>query len=751
MPKETTFPVPIRLLPRPEREETDQKSHDPFVRLSSDGHPLRAYLACLEIDGRVIVPHLTILMEPNEYPGSRLSGARAPIGNRQVERIWRQGFLRHRITTSKSIVGPEELALPSGELAEDVPRHSPLAWCRKTGAYATPLCPTCLGIMKTCRDEVLLRRSSLPSYEKNLVRFLYCDTCSADESRPPVFYTYSLRKLDGLAEGVQLRRRSELYRDLGPRISSSETLNDAQSAISDSSTSGSIGDLHPCFVCEHRTTCYPTGRHVGDRLPAEELLFPLAYYDFYWMPLEPLPLDFQETVAFLGGGSPDDLTTARSVSPPEMPLRHEVLTELKRPGSQFFFEGDNAGFFPLESLYLKLSALTDLARGARDLLDTTGFAHLALTPDRLRGHLSVGPSILPVRWGLTFKIGDLLTTAPPVELEAEKVPGEPKIGCLPHPCPETFLPEGMCRSQIENLWMRLAVEDLRMEKTSAEQRALIKARLTAPDLYRGAEHGIHDLVRIVLVVDPAGGERIVFSGRKTESAAGGFFFAGSTGPLSADVYRRLESTDLPVSSNVEVTIAHAFAAPADITSLGLLMLRLLLANDQQDLNSMDTSLAGVLAEAVAGDLSAPDFAEHVRLHQAFQNEGISSHSIEVLHRQIDRTAAQPAIPSSLWADVLLLALRMASNLPGWSICAAQDDYSSDNPAKPLRMVIQEMEELVERARGSLIGSGGRNSSVQEVCADFLTDLQDASQPGMEGAVDDTCDRTMVLPPEGTMP
>ena len=125
MPEELTFPVPIRLLPRPLVETDGRESRGPFIRFLSDAHPLRAYLACLEVDGRVVVPHLTILMEPNEYPGSRTSGAREPMGNRQLEQIWRRGLVRHRKLKSRSIAATDERALPAGALDGDPPRHAP--------------------------------------------------------------------------------------------------------------------------------------------------------------------------------------------------------------------------------------------------------------------------------------------------------------------------------------------------------------------------------------------------------------------------------------------------------------------------------------------------------------------------------------------------------------------------------------------------------------------------------------------------
>lgn len=83
MSEGTSFPSPIRLEPWPDGEARGRVSHDPFIRLVSDAHPLRAYLARLEVGGRVVVPRLSILMEPNEYPGSGVGGARALVGNRR--------------------------------------------------------------------------------------------------------------------------------------------------------------------------------------------------------------------------------------------------------------------------------------------------------------------------------------------------------------------------------------------------------------------------------------------------------------------------------------------------------------------------------------------------------------------------------------------------------------------------------------------------------------------------------------------
>ncbi len=72
------------------------------------------------------------------------------------------------------------------------------------------------------------------------------------------------------------------------------------------------------------------------------------------------------------------------------------------------------------------------------------------------------------------------------------------------------------------------------------------------------------------------------------------------------------------------------------------------------------------------------------LAAALASGGVDADPASVLHRRDDRQAVAAAIPADLWDDVLDLALRMASNVAGYSICERQDQYDGDDPAAPLR-------------------------------------------------------------------
>jgi hypothetical protein len=698
------------------------QGNDPLAIQFSGGAPFRAYAATLEAHGRDLIPSVTVMIQPNEYPGVRGATSLPGATNEQIERTWLQAFQDLRNGTSDGMAGLERRALdPDGPRGE-VPRTGPLAWCRKMGEYIEPVCPGCLGRLSLCRDEILLRTSGLPAYASTLARYLYCPACSADPGSAVTFYSYSIRENESPPSNVRVRRRSELYRDLTPSIQIGNRPPDAE---------------HFCFECPNARACYPENRNVDAPVPAEELLFPLAYYENFYLAVEPHPLEFTAAAALLGGASPAEAAraagrTADGELDPDGALAG---------GDQFFFQGDNSGLFGLEVLVLKLSAFTRVVHGIRDLYARAGRPHLALGPDRIRARLAGSAArFVPARWGIELAAGDLVTTAP-LHL-FEPIPGEPRVWSIPYPIPEPFVPDSLSRIQSESQFMRLMIRDLKVESVGAQSRVRITAELTA-DGYRESEHGRHDLVRLSAENIPGSDGRLVFAGRRLGAIPRGFVFEGTSGPIDPGAARGLDPQRLTAVS-VEATIVHTFSAPADMMSLGVLLLRLLLVNDRQDAPNLICETAERLAAAAASTAGNGAGPGH-NLGEIFAREGLRADPVEVLFRETDRAHVAPGIPGALWHDTLETALRMASNRPGWSICGAQDDYEPERPAEPFERILADLEMLVERARGGLIGSSGRNGLVLEVCDDFMADYREASQ-GRPAVMQDEPQMTMVVSP-----
>ncbi len=706
----------------------------PFVRYDAGNLPYVAYLATLEQDGVAIADPVTVLIETSEYPPAASGTAAGSATNAHADRVWEEAAARWRSDAAQGVARlvPQyrEHVPPEGDLV----RHPPLAYCRRTGEYVEPVCPTCLGPLATCRDEGLLRRSGLPSYAGTLSRFLTCATCAGRDQT--VFYTFELRGPDAQAASATVRRRSQLYRDLGPQIKGG---------------AAAVPETHACFRCAHRHDCYPS-TETTQPCPAERYLVPVSYYDFRFLPVETLPLHADEVCALLGGAAVADGTetvTSRSLgagaaeAERDDPARAATFEGLEDARNAFFFAGDGGMLYVGEVLYLKLRAFRDVVDGVAALHRAGQRPHLALSIDRVRGLRKAAGSRVPSRWTLGLRITDLLTTAP----LPGRAPDDP-IWATPHPAPYAVLPRVMAVPQTQIVRMRLRVRSLEVDggtqtNVRAPRRVTLVGELTSED-YRDGGHGRLDAVDLVVHVPGGPDAGAAISGRKIDDAAGGFVFRGRSGELDAETAERVRQA-IPSSASVEVTIRHAHQVTADVFSLGFMLLRFLFNND----DGPDPSwLDRATLTRVAAQLTRR--AEQARVSQALSNaeqlaavleeEGIDADPRVLLYRAVDRERTdRVTLPKGLWEDVLILAIRMATHVPGWSIVGHADDVDPDDLAAPIQLVSDHLERLIDRVRSAILGSGGRNGIVLEVLEDFYADYVDAAQSGTLGGSFDSDD------------
>ncbi|MCA9726834.1 MAG: hypothetical protein KC729_04065, partial [Candidatus Eisenbacteria bacterium] len=568
------------LRPIPKAGSTDPGA-DPFITLSPSGGPIRTYLAEIHVGDLGSGLSVALMMEPNQYDEARPGSPAEAGNNEQIARNWAAGFAATRLAGGHGLASLEALGVPAGVPEGSAPHHPPVAYCKKTGRYAIPVCPETLGPLEICRDEALLRRCGLPSYRDTLARFLY-SPAAVRPGRPVTFYTYSLARFETGPEAT-LRRRGELYRDLLPRVREGVASPPAD---------------HPCFACEHRDGCYPAGSTLEAPIPAEEQLFPLAYYDFHYLPRTPLLLACDEAAAVLGGSSIRETLDMREMRRElaSEPQGQHLTAALSPPNQQFFFEGDRTGLFVLECLYLKLTAISRVLQGLLNLQRNAGRPHLGLSPTRLRAAYRAEASHLPARWSVDLQLTDAVSTAPLASLDRERVPDEPIVWAIPQPRVEPFLPSGMLKPQIQTLSMRVETRKLDSRTEGPKTILELDARLVS-ESFAPTEHGRHDLIRVVASSSTG---RVVFGGRMRESSPGGFRFIGRSAGLDADAARRVqEHLD---GSVVEVVIARAFGAPSDLVALGRLFLRFLFWNDRRDAAKLEPArldrVAARLAEAL---------------------------------------------------------------------------------------------------------------------------------------------------------
>ena len=76
-----------------------------------------------------------------------------------------------------------ELVLPAAGAPETLP---PLVYCSVPGDFFEIPCPSCLGPLRTCRDDAFLARFELPLYSSGSSHFLICPQCAVESTRPTI-------------------------------------------------------------------------------------------------------------------------------------------------------------------------------------------------------------------------------------------------------------------------------------------------------------------------------------------------------------------------------------------------------------------------------------------------------------------------------------------------------------------------------------------------------------------------------------
>jgi hypothetical protein len=137
-------------------------------------------------------------------------------------------------------------------------------------------------------------------------------------------------------------------------------------------------------------------------------------------------------------------------------------------------------------------------------------------------------------------------------------------------------------------------------------------------------------------------------------------------------------------------------------------------------------VAQEIANSPASEPASSDARVRLALRRVLDDAGIPHDPGAVLFRESDRGSGESAVPRLLWDDVLILGLRMASQVAGWSVCGALDDFDPAHPERPLDGALTELDSLIERSRGALFGSIGSNRVVLEVLDDFLADLRESA-------------------------
>jgi hypothetical protein len=659
---------------------------DPFLPLEDSGRLARLLLGRIASDEGARVRALAVKIQKSASAAGTPGPGQDPVTNAQIDELWSRE--RENLRALGTEAGPG--LVDAGDAAF---RNLPLAYCRKTALTFHPPCPGCLGPLGDCRDDTLLREAGLPEYSSSMSRYLHCAACGA---KPRMFYSGAAASDERPRADVVIRRRGELYRDLGRAVRDGQ--GDAEA--------------FPCLACPHREECYPAGAPDGQPIPAESRLTPVSFHDFHMLLQEPMELGFDEACD-LAGGAPWAEIRARAVrgGAGRERLLAAMDATLDSP-FQWLFRGDTLGRFALEVLLLKLSLFVQTAGELRAFHRRCLQPHLDVSPKTVGVSVTSGAAALPARWGFRARLA--VASGPRRLFPAASVPDAARELWAPSPDADKAYLSPFVREaapgQVESL--RVALRETRSENGRTTAPGVVLPGRARLDHWRP-----RDVVRVVPSAGAGALEGATLWGVLEERNDQGFSFVAE-----------LPAGARPAEFQASVAHYPRFQPPCDLYGLGLLLLRALAANDENDAFAVEDAVQRVLkkfAVALEGKGAPSARRAAVELGMLLDEERAVFGPAAPLRRREDRSRKENALPARLWNDVLLFAFKLATRTRGFSFAADHADVPPDRPEAPLEAVVAEAAALRARVLVELFGREQRDAEIHEACAELLGKLAGA--------------------------
>ncbi|MGE5344943.1 MAG: hypothetical protein ACM3JH_03220 [Acidithiobacillales bacterium] len=674
-----------------------------FVRLSEADDLSRVLLAAVKGDDDTLVELCALKLLSDALPDGA-SPASLGLSNRDLEERWE---LERRRLSDFRLLSPyfPRLVRLDGGADETASRLPPLLYARGDRSFFVPPCPRCRGALSLCRDEAWLAAAGLPPFSASLDRFLWCDRC-AREAGPPTVYSTSRTS----APGVTVRSAAELIDDLSSALRGEWTEEEGAALV------GKV--TARAARAERPSSGAAAGAGVRD------LIVPFTFYGSPFLVTVAEPLDLEALADALGGRPWDELPVRCPGTAEALPPRWTWLVQSPAPTRQLIFSSDSSGLDAVEILFLKMTAFRQILEGLIDYYRKTGRPHLDLHPRHLLFELSGAGEGLPLLWTIQARIHGV--AAATVTLPA---PGSPSVVfpgrglSVPYAAPEVqeFRLAGFrpCELVFTDLEEEMAgARRIRLEGRLSDPYGLYPVPRPRDTIFLSLPDPTLDLGFTGLGVRLTKGEAL----RTGEAAFTSDHLELGEGPVSR--LRLAVGTKIP---GARYRVHPDFGTPIDLHALGVVLLRLLLRNDGQDVTAVLRAadrLGRELAAMPAGETRhgvtlagllrrVPDTAAVFSREQVFWGRD-------------DRRGGRPnAIPETLWSRALLLALRLVTRVSGFSIAAGPSDFDPLFREEKLERILPEVVSILAELQALLFDRQAVHLEIQQVLAEILEDERSA--------------------------
>jgi hypothetical protein len=672
---------------------------DPFVVLSEEDDFGREYLAVVKGNPETIVDYCAIKLMRSAYRTVAPEDA-GLLTNLAIEQEWSREAERILDFRSSARLAPR-LIRPA---SEDPGLLPPLFYCRTGRRLFSPPCPRCGGLLSTCRDDTRLAGAGLPLFSSSLERFLYCRDCSGDDPESPL---YAFEVPEGPGHRL-VRSAADLVQDLGESLAAGPEAG---------------APAPPAFPCPD---CVEAARKFQEAFASGRRAAPfwegrwrvLNFYDSPYLVTGYGAVSLDEIADVFGGRPAESVGGGGPSSLPTLAFstrfRYRVGDADPESGGRLFFGTESSGLDAVEIFYLKMTAYCQAVEAALEYARAFGRPHLDLHPRHFLYDFSLAGDDLPWLWGFHCRLHGLSSAARPEKLAGEvDVLIPPRKPSVPYAAPEV-LEFHLSPARPA----QLVVDELEGSGGGARRTYRWHGRLSDPyGIYPSPQD--QDWILLTIDNEALGLSNVSLPARRDPRTAPGsqeLAFISEPVVLEDAPAQRLGKTRGGKIPGARYRVYADFNVPSDLFSLGVILLRILVANDAQDAKvvarvaeRLPQALATATASGAADGLAFLD-----------QDSEIASvlHKSNVFFQEIDRRENRPnAIPDAIWRRAILLGLRLATRVEGFSICARPSDYDVGHPTAKLEAALQEAHLVAGELRTLLFQRQALHLEIQQVLSE----------------------------------
>jgi hypothetical protein len=666
----------------------------PWVSLAGSDDAARVLLAAIRGGGEAILLCALKLL-PDSPPGAD-SRTVSPETNLDLEERWTRERRRLAELRALSPFFPRlvEVDPALAGLAEALP---PLLYCRPSRTFLRPPCPACREPLLLCRDDGWLSARGLPTFSGSPHRILFCPTCSRGAATPAV-YSISTLATDLATVGSP----DGLLADLGRALRETWTEEEGD---------GAVGEVAARAV-------RALGQAPGSAGPDfREVFLPFTFCGSPYLLTAASAFDLDGLADALGGRPLDEAGPGGQVRGTAVPVPWASLAPDAPPTRRFLFAPEGTGLDAVEVLFLKLTAFRQIFEALVEWYRAASRPHLDLHPRHLLFDVASDAGGLPAFWTLRARLHGVASAVTPLPVpDATGVSFPGRSLSVPYAAPEV--------REFHLAGERPAEVVLAAAEPEGRGRFRLRGRLSDP-------YGLfppplpHDAILLSFAdrtVD-LGVTAVVLRADPGRSRSDETAFTSDPVAIDEAALRRLKAAFGARIPGAKYRIFPNFGAPADLYSLGIVLLRLLLVNDSQDLPAVVQAVERVAREIGGGSPATsrrPVSLAHLlaRVPDAAPRFA----KAQIFWAEEDRMAGRPnAIPDPLWEQVVLLALRLATRVAGFSTAVSAADFDPLFREEKLERVLPEILSIAGELQALLFDRQTLHLEIQQVLAEILLD------------------------------